>query len=648
MTPLTVATLAIRIALVLGAVGVINSMQRRSSAGSRHWLWMLALAGVSVLPLAASVTPPIRIVPWTQPKESAIAAVAPLTSLPAAEAVSDERNVPSVALPVTSELPIATIQSAPAPIDLSFAIAATWILGTLLLLGRLIRSHVVARRVVRNSCITRQPSIVIVPVRFSSEVDMPFTYGLVKPVIVLPANADAWSSSQMKATLTHEVAHAKRGDGVALLVTRIIVALYWWHPVVWIAARAAAADRERACDDAVLREGMRASDYGQCLLAHADTVSAWKSKPLATVMFGHSAGIGARVAALLDPTIDRSSASRPRALVVAGVLGLVVLVGAAAPRNRENTASQPGSAIVSEKASHLVDASIVPTTRPVTVAPVATAPKATEAEPTVCRQVRDTRNARTYRDAIVRIQGAGSRSADGTTRQIWTGSDCIAWIEYGGQVVPSADEKTMDVVSDGRFTAHNEGPDGTREYSQTDASSSMKLNGKSVAIGPAEQQWIGDMVQEYLRRTGQRVQTRARRALAAGSIPALIAEAARVPSSEVRAAYLVEGFASTTNARDAAKFIEEGASLLDSSDSRGRFLLAIPASLRSDVEVLAAIYREASVIEPDGAVEKVLASTSPPRPLPATLRPWLERIIDGIQTSERRAALRAYYLGERP
>jgi len=67
-----------------------------------------------------------------------------------------------------------------------------------------------------------------------------------------------------------------------------------------------------------------------------------------------------------------------------------------------------------------------------------------------------------------------------------------------------------------------------------------------------------------------------------------------------------------------------------------------------DVNVLAAIYEEASVIEPDEPVERILAMTSPPRPLPASLAPSMERIIGNISTIERRTALRAYYLGVRP
>ena len=156
------------------------------------------------------------------------------------------------------------------------------------------------------------------------------------------------------------------------------------------------------------------------------------------------------------------------------------------------------------------------------------------------------------------------------------------------------------------------------------------------------------MTREYLRRTGTNMHNRARRVLASGSIPALLAEAAAVPGTSVRAQYLIEGFASTRNARETAEFIHAGAALLDSLDSRAPFLTAVPVAYLNNPEVLEAIYAEASVIEPDGAVEAVVAKTDPPRPLSAALRPWMEKIIAGLSTSERRATLSAYYLGTKP
>ncbi|MEP6509654.1 MAG: M56 family metallopeptidase, partial [Gemmatimonadales bacterium] len=598
----------------------------------------------------ARITPPLRVVPWKSAEASSKPASRVEIPAPGSDIAAINFQRPYSVSPAASNRGLGDSAQSFAPSnDISIAIAIVWALGTLILVGRLARAHIVARRVVKHSYLTRQPNIERVPVRFSADVELPFTYGLRNPVIVLPSDADSWDEAQMKATLMHEAAHAKRADGVALLVTQLIVALYWWHPIVWVAARAAAADRERACDDAVLREGMRASDYGQCLLAHADTMAAWKSSPLATVMFGHSAGIGSRVAALLDPAIDRSSGARPKLIVVAGVVGLVVLVGAAAPQNLESagdvgmppavvTQSVGRAATARANRPALVTASIVPVAN--------FAPASSDA--TVCRQAKDWHQARTYRDAAVHIQGAGATFNGGVTREIWTGVDCIAWLQFNAQVVARADEKNMVVTGNGRFIAHNEGPDGTREYTLTSNSSGLTLNGSTTAIGPSESEWIAGMTREYLRRTGTNIHNRARRALASGGIPALLAEAASVPRGNICAQYLAEGFASTLNARETARFIHAGAALLDSLDSRVPFLTAVPVAYLNNPEVLEAIYAEASVIEPDGAVEAIVAKTDPPRPLSTALRPWMEKIIAGISTSERRAALSAYYLGTKP
>jgi beta-lactamase regulating signal transducer with metallopeptidase domain len=646
MNALTFAALALRITIVLGAVGAVNAARSRASAGSRHWLWMLALAGIVIMPAAEKVAPPLRLVPWSvartltnvaSPSQSATKASSPAStvqyrSIGVADALANSPSITSVSNPT---------------LDPTIAIAILWAFGSLLLLARLAHAHIVARRVVRRSSIA--PALVSgeTPLRFSNEIDLPFTYGLLEPAIILPRSAESWSAQQMQATLTHEQAHANRGDGIALLLSQCVVALYWWHPVVWYAARAAAADRERACDDAVLRNGMRPSEYGQCLLAHADRVSAWRSSPLATVMFGHSAGLGARVSALLDPAIDRSSGARPRIAAIAGVLGLVAVVGAAAPRKLHDASITRMPATPS---ASLVETSMVPTTTPIAHDAIAEKPvvaRASAYELTVCRQAKDWRQARTYRDAAVHITGAGATFNDGVSREIWTGTDCVAWLQYSGVVDASVDERNIVIGSGGRFVAHNEGPDGTREYRASQGSSSLTLNGNTVAIGQAEQEWIAAMVREYMRRSGKRVHERAHIALASG-IPSLLAEAATVPRTDIRAEYLADGFAATHDAESVARYIHEGASLLDSLDSRATFLVAVPAAYKSDLTVLTAIYQEASVIEPDGAVDKVLDSTSPPRPLPAVLRPLMEKIIAGIQNSDRQPAMRAYYLGIRP
>ncbi|MEO8577626.1 MAG: M56 family metallopeptidase, partial [Gemmatimonadales bacterium] len=433
-----------------------------------------------------------------------------------------------------------------------------------------------------------------------------------------------------------------RRDGLALLVSQIVVALYWWHPLVWIAARAAATDRERACDDTVLRAGMRPSEYGQCLLAHADRLSAWNSGSLATVMFGHSAGLGARISALLDPTVDRSS-SRPKVRMIAGVLGLVIIAGAASPYSRATVLDG-----ISTLTPALVEASIIPSTAEVSSpANPSVGSRAISADLNVCQQAKDYRRAKTYVGPSVHITGSGATFRDGVTKLIWTGMDCIGWIQYSGSIGAATGEEDIVVGSNGEFLAHNEGPEGTSEYRVSNRSSSLTLNGQNIPIGPNERRFIAGMVHEYMRRSGTRPRERARAALQSG-IPALLAEAAGVPQTDIRAQYLIEGFAATHDAQSVVRYIHQGAALLDSLDSRAPFLVAVPAAYKNNLAVLTAIYEEASVIEPDGAVDEVLDSTSPPRPLPASLQPLMRKIIAGISNSDRHAAMRAYYLGIRP
>ncbi len=642
MTTLAIAALALRITLVLGAVGTINLARTRASAANRHWLWMLALAGIVIVPIAARIAPPLRFIPWgaSAPIPQASAAA---TSQASVRATLQDVS-PSIQPTVQSAPAIADVSRVPS-IQASTLIAVLWAAGSLLLIMRLLRAHIVARRIIHRSSATSIHSVHNIPVRFSNQIEIPFTYGLVHSLILLPHDAASWSRQQMDATIAHETAHALRGDGWALLVSQLVVALYWWHPLVWIAARAAATDRERACDDRVLRDGMRASEYGQC---HADRISAWKSSSIATVMFGHSAGLGARISALLDPTVDRSSA-RPRMRMVVGMLGLAIIAGAASPYSRDNSLEKR----IATLTPAFVEASIIPGATP-TVPPVKLSVAPSSAVPTnafsdlnVCQQAKDYRRARTYRDASVHIAGAGSSLRDGVTKEIWTGIDCIGWIQFSGPVDAASGEDDIVVGTGGGFLAHNEGPEGTSEYRVSSSSSSLTLNGQNIATGPKERQFITGMVHEYLRRTGIRARERARIALKSG-IPALLTEAAGVPRTNIRVQYLIEGFAATHDAQSVARYIHQGAQLLDSLDSRAPFLVAVPAAYKNDLTVLTAIYEEASVIEPDGAVDEVLNSISPPRPLPANLRPLMEKIIDGISNSDRHAAMRAWYLGIRP
>ena len=155
------------------------------------------------------------------------------------------------------------------------------------------------------------------------------------------------------------------------------------------------------------------------------------------------------------------------------------------------------------------------------------------------------------------------------------------------------------------------------------------------------------MVVEFVRRTGSDAGTRARAVAARGGIPALEAEVRAIAYPRIRVAYLQAGF-DLVEAPARAAFIHRNASLLDSATARATFLLAIPTDWRAREDVLAAVYQEAAVIEPDEYVERILRLMPAPRPLAPTLREHVARLIGTLQSTDRRSALRAYWLDEQP
>ena len=143
--------------------------------------------------------------------------------------------------------------------------------------------------------------------RISDEVrDIPLTFGLIRPVILLPPCALEWTRELLESVLEHEQEHIRRYDPLAHWMAELVCVTWWFHPLAWLARSRAAHERECACDDAVLRSGVRSSDYATELLNLAATLPV-KGEPI--MALSALSDFERRIRNLLLRDTDRRAAS---------------------------------------------------------------------------------------------------------------------------------------------------------------------------------------------------------------------------------------------------------------------------------------------------------------------------------------------------
>jgi hypothetical protein len=199
-----------------------------------------------------------------------------------------------------------------------------WAAGALLVLARLLIGMVRLRLLARRARPVWEPEwlsvleesshrlALAVPLRLleSREVVLPMTWGLRRPVVLLPADAGSWPPERRRVVLLHELAHVKRRDCLTQILAQAACALHWFNPLAWAAARRCALERERACDDRVLELGTRASEYAGHLLDMARLLHWRQGWALASVAMARRSQFEGRLMAVLDPGLRRAPSRR--------------------------------------------------------------------------------------------------------------------------------------------------------------------------------------------------------------------------------------------------------------------------------------------------------------------------------------------------
>jgi uncharacterized protein (TIGR03435 family) len=341
MMPFAASILAkVTVTLALALIG--TWLARRNRAASRHVLLAAAFAVLLVLPMASLVAPSIVVavpiaVQEEQPSPSA-----------SAEPIVDLDSPGALAPPAVVAASASLRSTWPSwPVLL----VATWALGATLFLLPVIAGLSQVRSLRRSGLPWRQGRTIVgafavdagirrhIDVLLHESLPGPMTCGVVHPAIVLPADAQAWPDEDLRRAIVHELEHVRRGDWASQCLARTLCALYWFHPLVWIAWRQLTLDAERACDDAVLGRA-EATAYADQLVALAQRLSTAPHQPLLAMANRHD--LAARVGAVLDSRQPRGRAGA-RWIGVAGA-ACALLLTTISPLRIVSAGQTPGAA----------------------------------------------------------------------------------------------------------------------------------------------------------------------------------------------------------------------------------------------------------------------------------------------------------------
>jgi TonB family protein len=272
-------------ALILGVAYAAAWAARKASADLRHRIWLGALIAVAVLLVPLPVAQPAQL------------------STLAVTAAQAGFGRSAASLPWTKWALWLWAAGA-------VAIAARTVVGIIRL------AHITA---------TAQPEFSNVVT--SAHVSTPMTWGLFRPVVLLPHYALDWPAEKRDCAIRHEQAHILRKDWFWQMFAQAMTCIFWFQPLVWLAASRLRAEAEHAADDAVITSGADAAGYAAQLVEVARRLQS--ANMLAGVSMVRTPVLENRVTSILNSTLRRRPAGWVARLgILAAALGLLLPLAA--------------------------------------------------------------------------------------------------------------------------------------------------------------------------------------------------------------------------------------------------------------------------------------------------------------------------------
>ena len=346
---MTAAALLFKVTLILALALAGTRLARHSRAAVRHVLLAASFAALLMLPIASVVVPDVQIAMPAAVQE----VISPVDIEPIVE------TAPAVtARPGGTVVPSRMSQY----LSLSVVLGGVWVAGVIAFLFPVmaglwqVRSlrrsslpwadgRIAAEMIAREAGIRRPVDVLL-----HQSLAGPMTCGVLRPAVVLPRDAESWAEEDLRRALVHELAHVRRCDWASQVLARIAAALYWFHPIVWVAWRQLSLEAERACDDAVLLSSADPSiAYADQLVGLAERLSTISNQP--HLAMANRSDLARRVVAVLDSGQRRGRAGVAWVGIAAASCAMLVvtisplrLVAASVPKGTQASAAQAAPA----------------------------------------------------------------------------------------------------------------------------------------------------------------------------------------------------------------------------------------------------------------------------------------------------------------
>jgi beta-lactamase regulating signal transducer with metallopeptidase domain len=247
--------------LFAAAILALTFLLRRNGARVRHLLWLAA--SLKFLVPFALVAALGALIPWhPAPAEHSAAVPRVLSWAGDFTAPMSGNMVYPNPLAATPDHQGVTVWS-----WLMLAGVAVWALGVVFVAVRWLVRWLDIRRALRAS-VALPDTDFPAPVRVTDRQFEPGVVGIFRPVLLLPQGIEErLTPEQMRAVLAHERCHLRWRDNLTAALHMRVEALFWFFPPVWWIGARLIEERERDCDEQVVRDGHAPRSYAEGILA---------------------------------------------------------------------------------------------------------------------------------------------------------------------------------------------------------------------------------------------------------------------------------------------------------------------------------------------------------------------------------------------